>query len=257
MGVFYIALETFTLLRRDRVFVPALLTGLFFVIFANLASDWSVSDFTKILFDSGTFGYRFTGIAVALFWGTKIIGDTRLEGSLETALAAPISRSAWLAGRFTGLVLALLALALVYLIFWQTFMILTGFPVMTSSQLYVFFLLTLEWIVCGAIATFFSAFASNAVALFASIAVVLVGLVSHTISQTLGPNTSEWLKGVVGGLAYIWNLQQFNLVDMATQLNGPGIAPSQLVMTSLYGIGIIAVLVSAGCLVFEKIDAIR
>ncbi len=48
-----ISWETFVLLRRDKVFVPALVASLLISAFANLASDWSVEDFTKILFDIG------------------------------------------------------------------------------------------------------------------------------------------------------------------------------------------------------------
>src|SRR5271169_3241497 len=98
-----IALETFLLLRRDRIFAPALVLGLAACALALLASDWSIEDFSKILYDVGYFGFQITGGLVALVWGTKTVGDSRQEGSLEVQLAAPISRFTWLIGKYLGL----------------------------------------------------------------------------------------------------------------------------------------------------------
>src|SRR5690606_34381136 len=106
-----IAWETFVLLRRDKIFVPALVISLLISVLANLASDWSVEDFEKILFDIGFFGFQMTGSLVAIFWGAKIISDSRQEGSLEVQLAAPISRGSWIIGKYAGLCLCLVVLA--------------------------------------------------------------------------------------------------------------------------------------------------
>src|SRR5690606_2914998 len=143
--------------------------GLAIAFLANLASDWSVGDFTKILFDVGAFGYQITGSLVAIFWGTKLINDAQRDGSIELYLAAPIPRGVWLLGRFVGLCLSLIFLAVILLAFWQATMLLNDFELMTAKQFSVFGFMLLGWLVLAALSMFFASFCGQGVALFASI----------------------------------------------------------------------------------------
>ena len=40
---------TFLRLTRDRIFIPAIVVGMFLMLLATLASDWGIEEFHKIL----------------------------------------------------------------------------------------------------------------------------------------------------------------------------------------------------------------
>lgn len=244
--------ESFLLLRRDKIFLPALIGGFLVVVLANLASDWSIEDFSKILFDIGTFGFHLIGSIVALFWGTKSVVDSRKDGSLEVELAAPIGRSVWLGGKFAGLCLSLVFLGSLLIALWQAVMLVNNFGWMTKHQLVIFGFLSLGWIVCASIATFFATFCSTAVALFSSVCLWLVGLSTAGVKRVLAPEAPLVTRQVTKALARFWDLQQFNLSDFAAKTEFP--SNQELLWRLGYGIALVLFLFTLSCVVFNERD---
>jgi len=244
--------ESFLLLRRDKIFLPAVIAGVLIVVLANMASDWSIEDFDKILFDIGTFGFHLTGSIVALFWGTKAVVDSRKDGTLEVDLAAPVSRTIWLMGKFLGLCFSLGFLAIILMIIWQGVMILNQFGWMTWQHIIVFFYLWINWIIVGAVATFFATFCSNAVALFSGLCFWLIGLSSASARQMLSPETPEPTQYIVKSIARFWDLQQFNLSNYIIGSEFPSVY--ELSWRLFYGVLLVLLLSSMSCVIFHKRD---
>jgi ABC-type transport system involved in multi-copper enzyme maturation permease subunit len=252
-----IALETFLLLRRDKVFFPAAVVGLAFAFFAGLASDWSIEDFSKILFDVGAFGYHITGGIVALFWGTKSISDSRQSGALEVQMSLPISRTIWLLGKYLGMCLALLFLSVILLVVWQYVMYTNRFGIMNDKHLIIFAFITLNWMVLAAVSMFFASFCTSAVALFNSSCLWVAGLMSPAIERTLSPQTPEFTRELIQTTSKVWNLQQFLLADYANILeiaNFPG--PENLMWRAIYGLSLIVLLMTSACFIFRNRDLV-
>lgn len=248
-----IARETFLLLKRDKVFLPALIAGCGVALIANIASDWGVEEFVKILFDVGYFGFQLVGISVAVFWGIKSITDSRSLGALEVQLAAPVSRTAWLVGKYLGLAMALVLLWLGLIATWWAFMVLNDFGPMTLPTLGAFAFMLLGWLVVAAVATLFASFTGQAVAMFSSVSLLLVGLASALVANTLSVETGETAKRLVRGVARLWDLQQFNLIEKALS---PSAWPDRMVLLTrgAYGGVLIVLLISLACLVFARRD---
>jgi ABC-type transport system involved in multi-copper enzyme maturation permease subunit len=249
-----LARETLILLRRDKVMVPALLGSLLISGFANLASDWSVEDFQKILFDIGYFGFSVTGALIAIFWGTKVLSDSRQEGSMEVHLAAPINRSTWILGKFTGLKLCLFLVLCGFLVLWQALMLLNDFGWMTASQILLFLFMYVGWMVCGALGMAFATAAGQTTALFCTLCLWVCGLSSASISQTLSSETPESTRLIVQVIARVWNLGQFSLIDSVV-----GTAPLDLRDLGLrlaYGVLLILLFLTIACLVIRKRDLV-
>jgi len=253
-GLLNVTLQTFLLLRRDRVFVPAVVAGVMIAAMANLISDWSVEDFSKILYDVGAFGFHVTGNIVAIFWGTKIFGDARTEGSLEVQLAAPINRTTWLTGKFLGLSISLVFLWLILLVFWQGLMKLNYFGWLDARQGVFFIFQLLGWLVVAAIATFFSSFCSATVALFSSFCLWLAGIATALVAGSLSSNTPEVTRKFVEGLAQVWDLQQFNLVRYV--VTEPPLPLHELGWRASYGVILILLLITTGSIIFSRRDVI-
>jgi Cu-processing system permease protein len=232
-----LTLETLLLLVRDRVMIPVFLASVLISIFANLASDWTVEDFTKTLFDIGYFGFSVTGSLMAIFWGTKILTDSRLEGSVEVQLSAPVSRPLWLLGKFGGLKLCLLVVTFGFAVIWQIVMLLNDFGWMTLRQVFLFIFMYLGWLVLASLAMLFATIAGQATATFSSLGLWLVGLSSATISRTLSPETPDFTKKAVQLIARLWNLQEFNLLSIAlTKVPLNQVDLTNLCLRAFYGI---------------------
>lgn len=247
-----IARETFLLLRRDKVFVPALIISIVISALANLASDWSVEDFTKILFDIGFFGFQITGSLVAIFWGAKIINDSRQEGSLEVQLAAPVDRGHWIIGKYLGLCACLIVLAVILLTIWQSLMLLNGFGWMTKIALVVYAFMVLSWLVQGALAILMASFMGQAIAMFATLCLWLTGMASALVANTVSPESSPLMKTLTSGIARFWDFQQFNLVDHA--MTKPWLSQSDLMNRGAYGLILILLQLTLAVTIFSKRD---
>ena len=254
ISVLMVMRESFLLLRRDKIFLPAVIAAIGVTLFANIASEWGIEEFRKILFDVGALGFHLTGCLVATFWGTKTISEARADGSLEIQLAAPVSRVSWLVGKHLGLVLGLFFLWVLVLIFWQIIMIANNFGPLERPQFLFFVFQLLEWCLVGAVAVFYSTFAGATIALFATICTWLAGLVSMPIAQNLPPYARGWSVTVVEQLARFWDLRQFNLADFATGVEK--IPAGELQVRGVYGILLILVIITVSCLFFRRRDVL-
>lgn len=248
-----VIIETFTLLRRDRVFIPAIVLAVFIFLFASLASRWGIEEYEKFLYDVGFAGYSFMGCIVALFWGTKLLSDSRSDGSIEIQVASPISRSLWIVGKYLGLALTLLFLGLVLLLLWQGFVLIRGFPLMEASQLITFLLFTLEWLVVAALAVSTASAGSQGTAIFSSLCLWIAGLTSLNIANAMPPNTPEASKLLLETIAKFWDFQRFNLSDVAL-VDGAFPTPQELGWRLGYGMGLIMLFIALACLSFHKRD---
>lgn len=250
--LFVTASTTLVLLRRDRIFVPVLLAAIGISFFAQIASDWGVEEFSKILNDIGFFGFQITGSVVALFWGIKMVTDSRTEGAIEVELAAPIDRKTWLIGKYLGLLACLLVLGAMILIGWQGMMLLNNFGWMSLAELTAFGFTVLGWAVLGAVALLFGCLMRQAVALFVTLALWLAGLSSALVANTLPPGSSPLTKKIMVGLARAWDLQQFNLVSSA--VSGAPLPWTELSWRLSYGILLIIFTLSLACVFFSRRD---
>jgi Cu-processing system permease protein len=247
-----ISWETFVLLRRDKVFVPALVASLLISAFANLASDWSVEDFTKILFDIGFFGFQITGSLVAIFWGAKIISDSRQEGSLEVQLSAPISRGTWIIGKYIGLSICLITVGVILFAIWQGLMLLNQFGWMTQNQIVCYLFMVLSWLVQGALAIMLASFMGQAIAMFSTLCLWLTGMASSLVANTVSPDSSLLTKTITSGIARFWDFQQFNLVNFIQDNNWLG--SQELAYRAAYGVLLILVQISLSVTIFSSRD---
>ena len=247
-----VTLESFTKLRRDKIFLPALIGGGGLLFLATLIGFWGIEEFYKIIYDIGTAGLAFISATVAIFWGTKSVADSKTEGSIEVQLASPIDRSVWLCGKFLGLAIGLLVLGICFLAFWQGLCFYYGMGVIPSKVVVIFFLITLGSMVLGALATFLSTVCTQATALFSAFVLWILGLLSEPISLALSPNTDEASKFLVSLIARFWNFQVFNLSEYAYTSSWP--SSSEILFRYGYGFLCIIFLLSLSCFIFKHKD---
>ncbi len=253
-AILAVSMETFLRLRRDKIFLPAAMVGCGLLIVSGLASYWGVEEFFKILYDLGSFVWLFTGAMVAIFWGNKIISDSRQEGSLEVQLASPISRSAWIIGKFLGLFAALTLLGIIFLVGWQAIYLGYGMGVLPLRDVAIFSVLSISWVIMGAVSIFFASMASAAIALFCSIWMFICGLLTAPIMQTLAPDTPASTRKAIEMLTGFWNLHLFNLSNFG--VGKDFISQTELLSRLGYGFLLVGFFISLACFFFNRRDII-
>lgn len=246
--------EAFAWLRRDKVFIPVLLAGFVISLFASAISQWSMEDFQKILFDVGLAGFRLTGGAVAMLWGTRLIHDALAERSLDPRLAAPISRSTWFLARYFALATVLVLMGLVFAIWWQGILYFNGFGIMTNIQGWALGLLSLEWLVIAALAMMIATFTGFGLALFSVATLWLIGLLAPLIAVAVkDPSVSASQSIVVDWIGDLWNFQRFNLIDQV-RMDGQTIQLPDLTMRLSWAFSLLVALLTGAMWRFSERD---
>ncbi len=254
-AIWPVASETMLRLRRDKILAPAIVISILIILLASVTGHWAIEEFTKVLFDIGTAGFQFAGSMVAIFWGTKCISDAKREGSLEVQLSSPISRQQWIVGKFFGLMFTLLLVGLIIMLNFQLVLIYWDLGLLSINQLAIFGYIFLSWLVLGSLAIWLATITSNAIAIFSSMFLWFLGLVSNPIANTLNPDTPESTRWLIETFARLWDLQQFNLSAFAVN---PNSFPTQqeLINLAIYGVCLICVMISGGSLAFQNRDII-
>lgn len=249
-----LAKSTFLLLVRDKVFIPAIVIGLIFVLTAIMISDWSVEDFVFIVFQIIAFGYHITGGVVAMIWGSKIISESKMQGAIESQLATPISRSTWLVGNYLGLSITLVILWSLMLVLSQGVMLFYKYGWMSESQYSCLILIGILWQVIAAFAFLFGSFCGSAITLFGTIGTWIAGISVGIALTSITPRTNPIMATAIQFVAKFFDLSRLNLSNFL--YDGGVIARSQFVLHGLYGVFLTVILLVITCIIFEKKDLI-
>src|SRR5690606_16563008 len=125
----------------------------------------------------------------------------------------PISRGSWIVGKYAGLCLCLFVLAALLLVIWQGLMLINTYGWMSRHSLIVYIYMVISWMVQGALAILMASFMGQAIAMFSTLCLWIVGLASAIVANTISPASSGFTRSAAGLIARLWDFQQFNLVD--------------------------------------------
>ncbi|MBI2308637.1 MAG: hypothetical protein HYU78_15220 [Rhodocyclales bacterium] len=108
--MFQFFLSSIRLGLRGRSFYAAFLLGVVLMIGAYLSGYFSPRQPKTVALDVGFSGLRFSVVMLGLLWVQEMVGSEINRKTVWFSLAYPVSRHAYLAGRFLGVV-ALIGLA--------------------------------------------------------------------------------------------------------------------------------------------------
>ncbi|MFK7872636.1 MAG: ABC transporter permease subunit [Oligoflexales bacterium] len=216
LAIFLNSIQT---LKRDRIFIPALFSAIGIICIAIIASDWGFENIQQILFDIGNFGFHLTGSFVAIFWGTQLISKATQDGSSQMQLIAPIPRGLWIIGTYCGLICILFLFAILLISFWQTTIWVYAGWFLSFKQILALSLHLISWCVLGALAVCLASITSHSTALFSTICLWLIGLISPILASSIPPNTPAVSRATLQILSHAWNFQIFQLDPLTDQIN--------------------------------------
>lgn len=254
--VYIIAKETFTLLRRDKIFLPIIAFGCVMMFVSSMAQDTSADELVKVMLDVGVTGFFVTGILICMLWGIKSICESRKDGSVELQLVSPISRYQWLLGKYFGLSFSLLVIGAILYIAFQVMMLLDFKQFISLHQFLIFAYMYLGWLVFAAICTFFATFCNTPTAIFSSFLVWVLGMLSGILEETLPQRSvGTWMETFINYLATFWDFQRFNLIDY-TYYEATFPHATDLLSFALYGVALITLLLLGASFIFSKRDLV-
>jgi len=250
--IWTIAVNTVRESVRNKILYALLFFAILMIGSGVIVQSLSYVENARILQDVGLGAIRVFGVAIAIFVGINLIHKEVDRRTVYTILSKPLSRAAFLLGKYLGLTLtiwmqvAIMAVAFVG--------VCAGMDAALGWNHVAFFLLVCaELAVVVAIATLFSAFTTPVLAAFFTTGTWIVGQLTRDLrdigarSESAPVENATWLLHRV-----LPDLTSFNLSIETAHLLPVG--ASDVVLPLLYGAGYVALLLFAAVALFERRD---
>ncbi len=251
-AVFAIASTTFREAIRDRVlgslfFVAALILGV-----SLAAEEITIGDQAKVIRGLALGCIDLSASVMAMFLGVGLVWKEIERRTLHTIASKPVSRGAFVCGKYLGLVATLAALVVgmlvLYLVLVGTYL---GRP---HASIFAFVaLLAVELLLLTAWATLFSTFAGPITATVFTISVFVIGHLADDV-QRLGTETASPVLGTAARILY-WALPNFQVLDVQPQAAHQVAVPLDHVLRAGgYGLGYTVLVLLVAVLLFQRRD---
>jgi Cu-processing system permease protein len=260
-----VALNTFREAVRDRVFYNLLLFAVLLVGASLVIGQLAAGQDVKIIKDLGLAASLLFGVGIAVFIGIQLVAREVERRSVHATLAKPVSRAAFLLGKYAGLLLTLgvnivvMAVALFAVLAVYRLMTPPGVqamwtaPALDPRLLVALLLIYVELAVVTAVALLFSTYSS---ALLAATFTSALWVAGHfvgdlrTIEQVGATGGTVW-----GAWLVSWVLPNLALFDVKAEVvHGVPVPPGQVVAAVGYGIAYCAAMLLLAVAIFQRRD---
>lgn len=235
---------------RNKVLFGLLFFALLMIASGVIVSALSYVENARILQDVGLGAIRLFGVAMAIFLGIEVISREVERRTVFSVLAKPISRGAFLIGKFLGLTLTIWLQAALMALAFAAVSLLAGAPL---GAVHVAFLAMVgaELALVVAIATLFSSFTTPLLAAFFTTGLWLVGGLTRELRDIGATSDSAWVEASTEWLHRLLpDLASFDIAIEAA--HGLPVPTSQLLWALAYGAGYVALLLFIAVAIFQR-----
>jgi ABC-type transport system involved in multi-copper enzyme maturation permease subunit len=237
---------------RNRLLYALLFFAIVIIAAGVLISTLSYVERERILQDVGFAAIRVFGAGIAIFVGVGLIHREVERRTIYTILSKPISRSAFLFGKYLGLVVTMWLMLAVMGAAFGAISLAMGAP-FDAAHLAALALIGVELALIVAVTTLFSSFTTPFLASLFSVGIWVLGHGTRELRQ-LG--RSGDLEGLGGLTTFVYrvlpDLEAFNLTLEA--VHGLAIPAAQIAWPIVYGVAYSAALLCLAAFVFERRD---
>ena len=237
---------------RNKLLYTLLFFALAMMIFGTVLSTLSYVERERMVQDFAFASIRLFSVAIAVFVGVGLIHKEVDRRTVYTILSKPLSRTEFLIGKFTGLILIIWLQVAIMASLFAGVSLLMGAPI-GFTHFAALSLTAVELAIVVALATLFSSFTTPLLASFFSCGIWLAGHLTRDLRDH-GANSSNVLvrEGTAWMHRVLPDLESFNLsIEAAHQLP---IAASDIWFPALYGAGYVAIILASATLIFERRD---
>lgn len=246
-----VAYNTYLESVRQRLFMGILFFGFLLLATSLILKDISVRQDLKILQDIGLAATEFFGTLIAVFLGADLVSRDVERRTLHLLVVKPLTRSAFIVGRFLGLCLTLATSVLLMSIGLGLTLIAVGGSFSWGLGQATYAILLQLWLT-AAIATFLSTTASRPLALLGATVLAMLGRLTDILrnASLILEGFPDWLgRGLYFALP---NLLNFDLKTRVVY--GDAIPSALLVELTLYATAYVVALLALATMAFRSRD---
>jgi len=247
-----IARNTFREATRDRVLAGVLVAGLAMMLVTQAVSPLAMGETARLTIGLGLSGISMLGLLVIFLVGTNLVAKELERRTIYNLLSRPISRWAYLVGKWAGLTGALWVVTGLLGLGLGVIMALRGFDVHPVVVVESVYLASLELTVMTAIAVLFSAFSTPVLSALFTLAIYAVGQWSYDLrafAEKFPPALGASMHVVANTVP---NLPIFNMRTLAA--DGVATTPGHLIIATAYAAVYVACVLALATAVFESRD---
>jgi len=234
------------LLYNVVIFAALLLASSLFV------AQLTVGEWHRIIVDQGLAAAELGGALIAVIVGVNLVAGEIERRTIFPTLAKPVTRGAFVAGRYLGLTAVLCANAVLMLLLLAILVRLAGESIDTVT-VQAMFLILIELMLLAAIAVFFGSFSTPMLAGGFSLALFLIG---HMVSdlRAFGDRSKSGAAHAAAAFFYrlLPDLELLNLKTNAA--NRTPVSAGYVATSAAYGLAYAVALLIASGIVFSKRD---
>jgi ABC-type transport system involved in multi-copper enzyme maturation permease subunit len=262
--VYLIAINSFREAIRDKIPYVILLSAIGLAAFSVLLGEWSIFDREFVVKSTTISIISFSGLFIALFAGVGQVQKEIQKKTIHTLLAKPVSRSAFLFGKYIGL-LALIAFNVILLSLTLFFVLWAIDASITVPVIQACYLVFWELAIVLAFAVLFSTYSSALISSIFSFGIYLIGHLSnqileavvfaHRASEDDGflRTNGQFIYDIAKGIHYFFpNLYKFKASTHAA--HSIVLEQSYIIWNSLYALGYSSIVLCLAVLLFRKKD---
>lgn len=247
-----IAHNTFREAVRSRVLYTLLFFAVGLIGGGVLLANLSYVERERILQDMGLESIRLFGAAIAIFMGVGLVHREVDRRTVYTILSKPVSRSAFVLGKYAGLVLTLWLQVAIMGAAFVAVSLLAGAP-LTPLHAAAVGLAAAELALVIAVATFFSTFTTPLLASCFTVGIYVIGHLVRDLHELGRVADAEWVRTVTLLLHWTFpDLDAFNLTIPA--VHGLPVQTAELLAPLGVCVGYTALLLLFAARLFERRD---
>lgn len=250
-AVLALCLNTVRELTRNKLLYILVVFALLLIGGSVLLAQLTIGQWERIINDVGLATIQLSGALVAVLVGVGLIAGEVDRRTVYVTLAKPVSRGAFVAGRYLGLCLTMAVIVSLMGAALAAVLGTYGYP-MGRTGASALLLIFVELTILAGFATLFSAFTTTTLSTILSLAIFVIGHLSGDVAnlaaQTQGPAAT-----VFGAIARV--LPRLDLLDVKTQAaNQLPVDPAFVASMAGYGLAYAALTVLVGAAIFSRRD---
>jgi ABC-type transport system involved in multi-copper enzyme maturation permease subunit len=250
--VWIIVLNTFRENIRDRILYNLLVFALLMIVLSIALVQLSTGEWQRITVDVGLHSISIFSSLIAIFLGISLVSKEIERKTIYVPLSKPLSRSAFLLGKYFGLVLTItvnmVIMVAVYLI--VLYYLRLHFSL---AQAQAIILILVKLLVVVAIALFFSTFTTPTLATIFTLSLFVIGHLTTDIKTFGARSENPIIQHLSAGIYYLLpNLSNYSWLENAVY--GDIMPIRQLLLAILLGILTASLILILASLILKKRD---
>jgi len=238
---------------RERLLYNLLVFAVILIASSITISQLTLGDQRRIIANVSTSSTQVFGTLIAIFLSVSLISRELDRRTCYPALARPLARGTFLAGKAAGLLAVVTLNGLVMAIASVATMLAFDPSAAAGQFAAAFLLMIMQFAICIGFAALFTTFTTPTLATVFALSFVVAGHVFSDVRTFWLSHRRTQLKPLVGVLDYL--LPNMGLLDLKEAVTyGDPISWGSVALRAGYGLAYAAVLVTIGAVIFARRD---